>query len=112
MAAVTPVSPAASTQPASVDGSNPRRTAQIANAVLAGKLNATLQVTLAASTTTSTFTDSRIGINTFVGLTPLSASAATALAAGVWVEVGAGTCTIHHASNAAADQLFAVVLLG
>lgn len=42
----------------------------------------------------------------FIGLMPTTASAATAMAAGYYIVAAKGTFTIHHASNAAVDQIF------
>jgi hypothetical protein len=88
------------------------RFAQAINAILRGQIGCTLMVTLAPSATTSTFSDSRIGGYTWIGLTPITASARTAALAGIYVVAGQGSATINHASNAATDQTFAVALLG
>jgi hypothetical protein len=85
--------------------------AGVANA-LGGKLNATASVTLTASATATTLTDARIGPTTHLAFSPLTASAATA-AAGLYVSAQRkGVATLTHASNAAADQTFRVLMIG
>jgi hypothetical protein len=88
------------------------RFAQAINAILRGGIGCTLMVTLAPGATTSTFSDSRIGGYTWIGLTPITASAALALKNGIYVVNGQGSVTINHVSSAATDQTFAVALLG
>jgi hypothetical protein len=93
-------------------GTDHLRNAGAINAVLRGRISASLLVTLAADATTSVVYDSRISATSFVGLMPQSATAATALAAGLYVVPGAGQATIHHADTADSDKTFAAVILG
>jgi hypothetical protein len=89
-----------------------RKLAQGANLALQGKMNAVVQVTLAANTTTTTLTDKRIGGATFIGFSPLTANAAGALA-GLYVSSQAnGTATLTHANTATIDRTFNVLLIG
>jgi hypothetical protein len=89
-----------------------RKIAQTANLAIGGKLNAVLQVTLAANSATTTVTDKRIGANTFFGFQPTTADAAAALS-GLWVSPPSnGTATINHANNAQVDRTFNVLLIG
>jgi hypothetical protein len=87
------------------------RHAAAINQALRGGIGATIGVTLAANQTLSTFSDSRIGPFTYVGLTPSTANASTALRS-VWIETTQGAATIHHASSPATDQTFIACLLG
>jgi hypothetical protein len=87
------------------------RHAAALNQALRGGIGATLGITLAANSVSSTFSDSRIGPNTFVGMTPMTASASTALRS-IWIETTAGSTTIHHASSPALDQTFVCLLIG
>jgi hypothetical protein len=89
-----------------------RQIARLANSLLQGKLNAVLQITLTPSSTTTTVTDARIGANTFIGFSPLTANAASALS-GLYVSSQAnGTATLTHASNAQSDRTFNALLIG
>lgn len=77
-----------------------------------GHLQCVGNVTLAASTVSTTVADSRIGINSFVGLMPMTANA---LSAGptVWVStIGTGTFSLTHGNSASVDKTFRYCLLG
>lgn len=86
--------------------------ARAVNGNLAGRLNVTSSVTLTASGTATALTDPRIGATTVALLEPATASAATARASVYQTFTARNTITLTHASNAATDQVFAVVLLG
>jgi hypothetical protein len=87
--------------------------AQTVNQAMAGKINATTQITLTPSSTTTTVIDSRIGANTYFGFSPLTPDAVTAQISGLHVSSQAnGTATLTHASAAAIDQTFNVLLIG
>jgi hypothetical protein len=89
-----------------------RKLAQAANLALGGKLNSVLQATLAANSATTTITDKRIGANTYIGFSPLTADAAAALS-GLYVSSQAnGTATLTHANNAQTDRTFNLLLIG
>lgn len=89
-----------------------RQLAQAIGLLLQGKMNATASVTLNASATSTTLTDPRIGANTFVGFSPLTASAAAAQSALYVSAQQNGQATLSHASSAAADQTFRLLLIG
>lgn len=90
-----------------------RQIAQAVNNQLAGKLNAVLSVTLTPSATTTTVIDERIGFNTFIGFSPRSADAVTAMISGLYVSAKKnGQATLTHASSANVDQTFDVLLIG
>lgn len=89
-----------------------RLIASAANLALQGKLNAVTKVTLAASATTTTLTDARIGANTWLGFQPTTADAAAALS-GLYVSAQQkGQATLTHASTASVDRTFSVLLIG
>lgn len=83
------------------------------NDALNGKINVSdvLTVTLRANQTTTTLLDSRIGYFSYIGLEPVTANAAVARAS-LWYETGAGSATLHHASDAAVDQDFRYAVWG
>ena len=56
-------------------GSNPREVAEVVNNAVNGKTNNTGTVTLAASTTTTTLNDERLGFDSVILLSPLTANA-------------------------------------
>src|SRR5215472_9338815 len=84
-----------------------RRIAQTVNQLVRGKLNASLGVTLAANSATTTLTDPRIGAFSAVEFVPQTLNAAAELASGnLYVSnlssgaAGAGgSCTINHSNN-------------
>lgn len=89
-----------------------RRVVDVVNRTLAGKLNATLPITLAANTTTTTIIDPRITAYSALLLTPLTAHAA-AIAASVYVSSQQnGEATFTHSNTAFPDQLFRVCIIG
>jgi hypothetical protein len=82
------------------------------NGLLAGlKANAVTTVTLAANMTSTVLTDDRIGYYSHLGFEPTTSSAMTARAS-LWWTATDGSVTINHASNAAADQTFSVIICG
>jgi hypothetical protein len=87
------------------------RHAAAINQALRGGISATIGITLVANATQSTFSDSRIGPYTFVGLTPATANASDALHS-IWITTSAGIATINHASSPNTDQRFIACLLG
>jgi len=87
----------------------------IVTSLLRGKANNTYQVTLAVSPATTTTLATKIATaDSEAFLTPRTASAATAVGAGVIRAVCAddGTVTISHDASAAADRTFGVAILG
>jgi len=93
-----------------------RQLALTANAILQGRLNNVISVTLTASSASTTITDARIGLNTALILVPTTANASA--------EIGAGTiyqtfpnatknqAVINHANNAQTDRTFRAVMIG
>ncbi len=78
-----------------------------------GKMNAVADVTLNANATSTTVTDGRIGPASHITLEPVTADALTAKQAGLFVSSRVkGSCTISHASAAATDQTFTMLIIG
>ena len=89
-----------------------RQIARLANSLLQGKTNNVVQVTLTPSATTTTLTDKRIGANTGVFFSPLTANAAAALS-GLYVSAQTnGSATLTHANTATTDRTFNALLVG
>jgi len=89
-----------------------RRTVETVQMLMRGKFNAVTTLTLTPGVTTTVFIDERIGGESFIGLTPLSANAAAALAT-TWVSVrDKGQATISHANAASVDRAFSVLIVG
>lgn len=96
--------------------SDPRQTALTINQMLAGKLNAVLDITLTASVATTIVEDPRFGVNCALNFDPLTANAATEKAAGTLYVLAAnrvtGQITITHANNAQTDRTFRLTVIG
>jgi hypothetical protein len=83
-----------------------RLIAQAVNGLLKGQVNNQILVTFRDGQTTTTVTDPRLGVESNMHLTPLTANAVTAKGA-AWVSARAtGSMTWTHANSADADQDF------
>lgn len=84
------------------------------NGLLDGKLNAVGSLTLTASTTVTTVTELRAGINSVIVLTPTSANAAAEVGGGALyvASKGAESFVLSHANNAQTDRTFDYLVLG
>lgn len=76
-----------------------------------GKMNATTTVTLAASATTTTLQDSRIGGASHIAFTPLTANAKAEGTPAVTTRAK-GSATLTHANNAQTDRTYSVLVIG
>jgi hypothetical protein len=93
-------------------GADLRRVVETVQMVMRGKFNAVTTLTLAAGVTTTVFIDERIGGESFIGLTPLSANAAAAVPT-TWVSArDKGQATITHANTASVDRAYSVLIIG
>lgn len=100
--------------------SSPRDTAATINATLEGKLNCLFEATLTAGAGSTALTEatapgvSRVGPESIILPMPLTANAATELAAGtMYVSAqGNGSLTITHANAGSVDRSFRFVVLG
>lgn len=89
-----------------------RRLQEAVNALGSGRSNAIGTVTLTASTTTTTVTDRRAGIDSVIALMPTTANAAAALATTYVSSRVIGSFVLTHASNAQADKTFKYAIQG
>lgn len=93
-----------------------RRIAGIVNSILSGKLNATVEITLTSGATTTTLTDARLTAGTALSFDPLTANAASELAAGTLYVLDAdrknGEHVITHANAGSTDRTFKVLMIG
>ncbi len=84
------------------------------NALLIGKTNNVLTVTLTANVATTTVTDARLGVNSALNFMPTTANAAAEIGNGT-LYVGTrsnGSCVITHANNAQTDRTYKVTVSG
>lgn len=97
-----------------------RKLAASANRAVAGKLDAIGNVTLDASSATTTLADGRITESSVLLFTPTTANAALEQSgmleidtAGLYVSARAdGSATLTHANNAASDRTFSYLVIG
>jgi hypothetical protein len=91
-------------------GSNPREVAEVVNNSMNGKTNNTGTVTLTASTTTTTLNDERLGFDSVILLSPLTANAA---AQNPYISTKAkGSVVITHTNVASTDLNFDYIIVG
>ena len=91
-------------------GSNPREVAEVVNNLAAGKSNNTGNVTLTASSTTTTLNDERLGFDSVILLSPLTANAA---AQNPYISTKTkGSVVITHTSVASTDLNFDYIIVG
>lgn len=91
-----------------------RKLAEIANQAIQGKTLNVSTVTLAASATSTTLMDTRIGVESFIGFMATTANAAAEIGNGTLYVTNRQTmqATINHANNAQADRTFVYVVIG
>lgn len=92
-----------------------RQIARRVNLITQGKLNVTLDVTLAANAASTTVTDPRIGFySAVIPAMAMTKDAATELASGnVYVDtLVKGSCVVHHSANAATDRTIRFLIIG
>ncbi|MGI9490503.1 MAG: hypothetical protein ACR2RF_32340 [Geminicoccaceae bacterium] len=94
------------------EGEHRRKLADAINLLAQGKLLSTGEVTLTASSATTTLTDDRIGTNSFIGFMPTTANAATEIATLFVTNRDKGTATLNHANNAQTDRDFVYCIIG
>tara|TARA_R110000824_G_scaffold275346_1_gene464045 strand:+ start:38 stop:337 length:300 start_codon:yes stop_codon:yes gene_type:complete len=91
-------------------GGEPRNVAEVINSAMAGKTNNTGSVTLRASNTTTTITDERLGFDSVILLSPLTANAAAQIP---YPSTKAkGSVIITHTSTAHTDLNFDYIIVG
>ena len=79
------------------DAEHVRQVAEVANGARGGKINSVEEVTLTNSSTTTTLTDARIGVNSCIIMTPLTADAKTE--GHPHYTTDNGSATITHSSD-------------
>tara|TARA_A100000171_G_C2106968_1_gene132840 strand:+ start:498 stop:815 length:318 start_codon:yes stop_codon:yes gene_type:complete len=94
------------------DGATPRQTAFAVNLLIDGKSNNTASFTLAASTTTTTVTDFRVGPDSVIVFTPMTANAAGAFSSMFVSARATESFTVTHASNSQTDKTFTYIVVG
>jgi hypothetical protein len=91
-------------------GSNLREISEVTNGIMDGKTNNTGSITLRASNTTTTITDERLGFDSIILLSPLTANAA---AQTPYISTKAkGSVIITHTSTAHTDLDFDYIIVG
>ena len=89
-----------------------RLISNVVNNTMDGKINATGNVTLTASATSTTLTDARIGANSVILFMPTTSNGNTAKA-NLFVSARAsGSATLTHASSTNTDQTFSYCVFG
>lgn len=89
-----------------------RQLANKINELNKGKMNCTSSLTLTASSTTTTFIDSRLGATTHLSFMPTTAHAQAVQASIYVTNQIKGQCTVNHTSDANVDKTFTVAILG
>ena len=94
-------------------GSEPREISEIVNNLVEGKTNNTGDITLnAASATTTTISDERIGYNSIILLMPTTANAVASLT-NVYVSARTkGSATLTHSANTNTDKTYGYIIVG
>ena len=89
-----------------------REIAEVLNRAIDGKLYSTGQITLTASSSTSTVNDTRASKESVILFSPTTSNAASA-ASGMHVSTkNNGSFVVTHASNSQADRTFDYVIIG
>jgi hypothetical protein len=84
----------------------------VLNNAVSGKLNVVGDLTLAVNAATTTLADPAITRASFIGLMPMTANAADALATLHFDPTGSGSVVVHHANNAQTDRAFRYFVIG
>jgi ABC-type phosphate/phosphonate transport system substrate-binding protein len=94
-------------------GDDQRNVAEVVRGIMEGRTNNTGAITLAAAGATSTtITDTRIGYNSVILLSPITANAA-ALLTSVYVSAKAqGSATLTHSANVLTNRTFQYIIVG
>ena len=94
-------------------GADTREISEVTNGVLNGKTNNTGNITLnASSATTTTIYDERIGYNSIIMLMPTTANAVASLT-NVYVSTRAkGSATLTHSANTNTDKTYGYIIVG
>jgi hypothetical protein len=87
---------------------------RVVNNSLQGKLNAVLDVTLAANIDTTAINDPRIGVNSSIQWAPLTPTAAAEFVGGSMylAAIDQGSATLAHSVAGGADRRFRLTIIG
>lgn len=90
------------------------RLTEMANAVLAGKLNATLDFTITPNADSTTIADARIGVISFLQWMPKNLAAATEMAAGgMFIQSQTnGQAVVAHSNSGTPNRYFRLLIIG
>ncbi len=83
------------------DGRDARALARVLNQAIQGKLNATLDVSLATSTTRTTVTDARISVDSYLDFSPSNSTAAASRTSIYRLSQTSGSAVLAHDSTTA-----------
>lgn len=100
--------------PGALEGEDARSLAVVINRMNLGKLNCTGTVTLRPHEINTQVMDSRATADSYIGLTPLTASAAAEMAGGL-LHISAranGSFELTHLESPADDRRFVYLLIG
>jgi len=89
-----------------------RDIAAVANRANQGKINAIGNVTLTASSTTTTLTDPRLTAFSYIDFMPITANAATAKQTIYITGQTNGLATLNHTSNTQTDRTYTYLVIG
>jgi predicted CopG family antitoxin len=94
-------------------GAEPRSISEVVNNLVEGKSNNTGDITLnASSATTTTISDERIGYNSIILLMPTTANAVASLT-NVYVSARTkGSATLTHSANTNTDKTYGYIIVG
>lgn len=96
------------------EANDPREVSLVVNNILAGKLNSTGSVTLAANAASTVVSDDRAGYESVILFMPTTASAAAEQAAGAMFVSSRGkqTFTVTHANTTSTTRTFDYIIIG
>lgn len=90
-----------------------RRLAQAIQQIVQGKINATIDVTLTASASSTTINDARIDFYSWLAPMALTFNAATDVAGGMYFTgFVKGQCVVHHRPDIATDRTIRFLIIG
>ena len=93
-------------------GGTPREVSEIVNNLVEGKSNNTGEITLAASSaTTTTISDERIGFNSIVLLMPTTANAVSVITSTYVSSTVKGSAVITHLANTEIDKTYRYLIV-
>lgn len=91
-----------------------RQLADAINRILGGKLNAVAEITLSVSSSTTTFIDQRLTVESWLGFDPMTASAAAELGTlhARAADRNNAQWILTHTNSGQTDRIFKVLIVG